>query len=307
MAKPDWPDLLDAGDFPGARAAWAEKFAGHEETLPATWELAEIEERWGDSLFFSAAPGAAPHYHASRGALVPPGSRFSSAEENARRMQAHQRVTGKIYAIDPYGKARDGNHAQPHPNSRLTPRRRPHQPEPPQPSFTERRAAVLQLRQANEWQQTGLARLFQEGGHWCDYDLAAQWREAGRALAASHPAAARLACAWSIHYFERYHRDWTAHLPASRWDSDGGTEMMEVQDLANSLADPSSEAPLPPWIGALLAGDWQAALAATDNRPAEPAFKPLAELLAAVCRAAGREDAARQLLGLPPEAPQNPA
>ena len=42
--------LMAAGDFAGARAAWQDNPA---DSLAASWELAEIEERWGDALFFA--------------------------------------------------------------------------------------------------------------------------------------------------------------------------------------------------------------------------------------------------------------
>jgi len=297
MAKPGWAALLEEGDFPGARAAWEEKFAGREDSFEASWDLAEVEERWGDSLFFREEAGAATHFQASRMALVPPGAQFSSREENDRRMEAQHRVTNKLYAIDAYGTPRPGQDGQPHPNSSRNGLRAKPEPEPPRPSIAERRAAALELSQTTAMEQTEFARLFQSGGHWLYYDLGAKWRDAGKALAGSHPLGARRAYAWSMHYFERYNKDWTAHLPASRWDSDGGEDMMEVEDLTNSLAASQAGTPLPAWIESLLAGDWQSALSAMGNHPPAPEFRPLAGLLSEACRAAGREDAARRILG----------
>ena len=69
----DWATLLGEGDFAGARAACQQKIAGRADSPEASWELAEVEERWGDSLFFAGETGAAEHYHAARTALVPPG------------------------------------------------------------------------------------------------------------------------------------------------------------------------------------------------------------------------------------------
>jgi hypothetical protein len=74
--------LLDAGDYDGAQAAWRAEFSGREDSLEASWELAEIEERWGDSICFSGESGSAGHYQAAQRALVPPGAMFSSSEEN---------------------------------------------------------------------------------------------------------------------------------------------------------------------------------------------------------------------------------
>jgi hypothetical protein len=108
-----------------------------------------------------------------------------------------------------------------------------------------------------------------------------------------------------MHYFELYRKAWTEHLPSSRWDSDGGGEMMEVQNLTNSLAASPSEPPLPVWVQALLAGDWQRALAAAGDCPPAPEWSNLAVLLAEACRVAGREDAGRRLLGLQASRPKD--
>jgi hypothetical protein len=245
MVKPDWSALLEEGDFPGARAAWEEEFAGREDSFDASWELAEVEERWGDSLFFGGEPGADAHFQASRVALVPPGTQFSSRGENDRRMAAHHRVTNKLYAIDSYGKPRPGHDGQPHPNSCRTRQRAQPEPQPSRPTLSERRAAAVKARQTTALQQTESGRLFQRGDHWLYRDLGNQWCDAGRALAGSHPLGARRAFAWSMHYFEQYNKAWTAHLPASRWDSDGGEEMMKVRNLTNSLAESQPETPLP--------------------------------------------------------------
>jgi hypothetical protein len=207
MSDPDWPS---------AHAAWQQKFAGREDAPDASWELGRIEECWGDSLFFSGAAGAAPHFHAARAAILPPGRQWASREEYDRRMEAHQRITAKLYAIDPYGKARPSHDGVPHPDFRLEPQSEPQpepEPQPPQPSIAERREAALHLRTANAIQQTEWAALFRDAGHWQFYELAMKWRGAGEALAPSHPAAARRAFAWSVYYFERYNRDWTPIFP----------------------------------------------------------------------------------------------
>src|SRR5262249_42102675 len=154
----------------------------------------------------------APHFHAASAALLPRGRHWTSREEYDRRMEAHQRIAAKLYAIDPYGKARPEHDGMPHPDFRPEPVA---PPDPPKPTIAERREAVLQLRRANAIQQTEWAALFRDAGHWQFYELAMKWRGAGEVLGAAHPAAAQRAFAWSLYYFERYHRDWTAHLPAS--------------------------------------------------------------------------------------------
>jgi hypothetical protein len=257
-------------DWAGARAAWKEQFAGREDAPEATWELARIEEGQGDSLFFAGEAGAAPYYHAAWAALSPPGARWDSREENDRRMEAYARVTAKLYAIDPSGKPRQSDDSRPLPDSGLA----------------ERRIEALQLRATNSIQQSDWVALFRDSGHWQFYTLGDEWREAGQALAASYPEAARRAFSWSVYYYECYNRDWTAHLPASRWDPDGGQDLMEVHQLIDSLPTDHSGTPPPAWVKHLLDGNWRAALdtVGTDQRPE---FQPLIALLDEARRAAG--------------------
>jgi hypothetical protein len=243
----------------------------------ASWELAALEECRGDALFFADEAGAASHYRAACAALLPPGRMWDSREENDRRMEAHRRVTEKLYAIDPYGKAREGHNGQPHPAFR---------PPEPKPTIAERRAAAQALRRDNDIRKTEWASLFRDAGHWQFYELAGKWRDAGDALAASHPTAARCAFAWSLFYFEEYNREWTAHLPASRWDSDGGIEMSEVQERCDSLAAADAGDSLPAWIESLLAGDWRAAQVEL-GAGVPPEWRPLGALLDEAGRAAG--------------------
>jgi hypothetical protein len=277
----DWTALLAAGDFPAARAAC---------DPGASWELAEIEERWGDALFFAGEPGAAAHFRAAQTALVPPGAQFSSGDESERRMEVYGRITNKLYAIDPYGKPRPGHDGRPHPRSSPA----APAPQPEEPSRSERLAAVRESQAARATEQTELAKLFQDADHWRDCELGDEWRQAGQALA-GYPDGARRAYAWSLHFLERYNRSWTAHLPASRWDPDGGEEMLEVHALAQALETNAPEARLPIWVEAMLEGDWQRALSSFGDIPPPAEFKPMLVLLAEACRAAGREDAARRL------------
>jgi hypothetical protein len=287
-------------------AAWSVKFAGREESLEAAWELAELQERRGDALFFREEKGAAEHFHAALKALIPQGSMFTSREENDRRMEAHGRVMEKIRAIDPYGKPRSGHTCLPHPNSGLTPERieelrreriareereaeERREAEARKKAIEERREATLWLREKTRREKTEFAKLFRGAGHWGDYSLGQKWREAGKALAASYPAAATLAFTWSVHYFEEYNEAWTAGLPASRWDSDGGSEIMEVREMDAALPSDVREKP-PEWVQWLLAGAWSEALAALGEAPPEAEFKVLALLLADACYAAGRKE-----------------
>jgi hypothetical protein len=111
-----WETLLNEGDFPGARASCLQEFEGLASAFEACMGIAEVEERWGDSLFFAGEAGAAAHYLAAGKQLSPPGLQITSKQENDLRMNAYQRVMNKLRAIDPCGKARPGHDGQPHPN-----------------------------------------------------------------------------------------------------------------------------------------------------------------------------------------------
>lgn len=302
----DWVALLGEGDYAGARAACMEKFAGRADDPEASWELAEVQERWGDALFFAGESGAAEHYHAAQAALVPRGVQFTSLEENDRRMGAYQRVVNKLYAMDPHGKPKPGHDGRPHPNSsRLRPRAQDTF-DPSEFPLEEQRPAVVQLRETIPKEQSEYARLFENSMHWRHYQMGNSWREAGNALAEWYPEGARQAYSWSMHYFELYREAWTAHLPASRYDSDGDEEVIELQNLTNSLVSNPSEPTLPAWVRALLAGDWQCALVTAGDDPPAPEWRSLTMLLADACQAAGREDAGQRLMesqGLKPADP----
>lgn len=284
---------MGPNDYAAEFSAWQLEYTGREDSLDASWALATIEEQWGDSLFFGGAPDSAVHYRAAQRALVPLGALFSSSDENERRMEAHRRLTDKLYAVGPDGLPRPGHQGQPHPDFQPIPPREETKPEPPPAkSITERREAVIQARETRTKRQTALGQLAlgqldDPGNHWRYRDLGDLWLAAARALGPHHPACARRACQWSRHYLELYNRAWTAHLPASRWDSDGGSEIAEVQDLENALPADIEETPSPEWVARLLDGDWQGALAACGDLPPAPEFKPLTAILADACQIAG--------------------
>lgn len=295
MASTDWAARLDQGEFSAALDAWRACFQGSEDSLEATWVRAEIEERWGDNSFFGKEPGSSPHFHAALGALVPQGVMFTSLEENDRRMDAHGRIINKLYAIDGSGRPRPGNDGVPHPNARLAapPPQRVVVPEAP--AIAKRREAVLRAREARERRELPIAELFRDAGHWQHHLLGQMCSDAGTALAPSFPDEARRAYAWSQHYFELYNAAWNANLPASRWDSDGGQEIMEVQEAVSALGLRRTEVECPVWIIAVLEGKWQEAVAALERERPPGQFEPLTKLLAAMCRAAGEEEALRFL------------
>lgn len=270
-------------------------FSGRQDSLVASWELARIEERWGDSLFFGGEADSAVHYQAAQRALFPLGMVFSSGQESDRRMDAYTRLTNKRYAIGPDGKPRPGHDAQPHPCFKPIVPRKVSAPPPLKKPEAERREAVLHARETRTKPHTELGQLDDESDHWRSHHLGELWLQAAQALALNHPADARRACQWSLHYFELYHKAWNAHLSASRWDSDGGEEIVEVQDLENSLAASTPESPPPDWVPLLLDGAWQRALAAFGDDAPAPEFKPLVVLLAGACQTAGRQEAAQHL------------
>ncbi len=287
MGSSEWAVLLDQGDFSAALDACRASFAAAEDSLEATWVRAEIEERWGDSFFFGKEPGASPHFHAALGALVPPGMMFTSLEENDRRMEAHGRVMNKVYAIDGAGMPRPGNDGVSHPNAKLSSPPPMRVTVPESPAIAERREAVQRARAARKRQEGPAAALFRDAGHWQHHTLGQMWSDAGQALAADLPDEARRAYFWSQHYFELYNTAWSANLPASRWDSDGGQEIMEVQAAVAALGVQSSEVECPEWIDELLEGRWQEALAALGGQVPPPEFRALTKVLATLCQAAG--------------------
>jgi hypothetical protein len=113
------------------------------------------------------------------------------------------------------------------------------------------------------------------------------WLDAAKALAPGYPAQASSACDWSRYYFELYNKAWTAHLPASRWDSDGEQEISEVLALKDSLATGSAEWP-PAWVAMLIEGELRRAIALLPKDAPPPEFEPLAAILSDARKIAGR-------------------
>jgi hypothetical protein len=388
-----WAALLEEGDFSDALASCLQEFSSRPDSLEASWAIAEIEERWGDSLLLAGELDAAGHFRAARMALIPPRAQFTSIEENNRRMEAHSRVADKLSAIDPTGKLRPGQDVRPHPN--FTPRGqtdktasqqaelpiektgtelgdtacaasaeyarlfedapgarftsaeedsrrvgaqssvadqhyaidpggkpRPGQGIHPHPNFTppgqpdkpaSPQAGLPIENPRMELEDTAVAvpaqyaQLYQGSDHWRQYDLGVEWREAGKALAQLHPGAARRAYAWSLLFFDRYRRAWREHLPSSRWDPDGASEIAEIQNLTETVAAGPSEQPLPAWVDALFSGDWQRALAALGGAPPESEWAVLSDLLAGACQAAAQPDDARRPKESRPEGSKKPA
>jgi hypothetical protein len=262
---------FDPHAYATAVEAWRAEYAGREDALEATWARAAIEERRAEAIFLAGEAGAAAHYHAALRALVPQGARFDSAEENDRRMQAYSRITERLYQIGPDGRSRFA----PPPQAAPAPLAAPAPPPPP---------------------RSHIDQLHRDADHWHRYRLASLWFDAARTLAPRFPRQAARACAWSVRYFERYREDWSAHLPASRWDSDGGAEMAEVRSFAAGLGAGDPDASPPLWVDRLTDGDWVAALDALGAGAPDPDLRPLVLLLADACVCGGLPDAAERLL-----------
>jgi hypothetical protein len=268
--------------------AWRARYAGREDALEATWARAEIEERRAEAIFLAGEAGAATHYHAALRALVPQGARFDSAEENDRRMQAYRRITERLYQIGPDGRSRSAPLQPPAPAAFAPPALPP--PPPPAP------AAFAAPAFPPPPPRSHIDQLHRDADHWHRYRLASLWFDAARMLAPRFPRQAARACEWSVRYYERYREDWSAHLPASRWDSDGGAEMAEVRSFAAGLGAGDPDASPPLWVERLTDGDWVAALDALGAGAPDPNLRPLALLLADACVCGGLPDAAARLL-----------
>lgn len=215
---------------------------------------------------------------------MPPGVVFSSRDENDRRMEAFQRIARKLYAICADGKAGSSHDCKAHPD--YVPQRKAESPA----EHTNEAPVVLSSSVPKTRLESELGKLLSIGDWWTDYRLGMLWFEAAKILAASYPTESRAACEWSLEHFQKYTRDWTVHLPASRWDSDGHTEMEEVNNVKNTL---SGETPLsaPHWVCLLLAGDWRESLAAFESDATVDGFQLMVEILAEACKKADQPDA----------------
>jgi hypothetical protein len=270
--------------------------------LEGTWELAESEELIGDSLFFTGQPGAAGHYQAAQRALMPLGVLFTSREENDRRMEAFQRIVTKLYGIGGDGMARSSHDGQPHPNYIPPPPPPPVEPpadipvipdlveapvEPPAQIPLTPALVKQMMREAKARAESELGKTLTTDNWWIDYRVATLWFEAAKILGPNYPTEARAACDWSLDHYNAYGEAWSAHLPASRWDSDGGWERCEVSDFKKTLSPEPSSSTAPEWIGLLIAGDWRKSLAATEGDETAKEFQPMIDILTEASKAAG--------------------
>lgn len=350
-----WRDLAIEGDYRAALAALAEEFRGQEESLEATYRLAELHELWGDAEFFGAGKDGPPHYRHAMSLLFPVGLMFDNAEEHDRRMTSYSRMSDKIRSVNGYGYAqeRDLPSCEPHPDFRMSaerleeigaigerlaaereaeaarprgilpftwpakeedgedtpeyelaepllpapPRPRPVLPPPVDTSFgisldRKPRAPEPDPPPQPPARHDGWAELANDD-HWRCYGLGSALREAGDLLSEFSDELAAEAYDRSLAFFEEYGRAWSANLPASRWDSDGGQEMMEVSARRGALRRVSKT--VPPWVRWVFEGNWQRALAALpDQHPGEQ-WKPLLKVLAYAPPVPGQTEAEQRL------------
>lgn len=267
------------------------------ETLDESYRRAEEEELRGDALFFAGAAGAGAHYRAAQHALFPPGLRLEDAAENERRMALFGRLTQKLYEIGGDGRrrgstdpvrepepARTEPEPEPEPESRvLQEAAYEERPEPePAPVIASARAVTQRSRYEEELAPTPLARLFGTDDHWGQYHLGQKWFAAAQHLADKYPGEAEQACRWSAYHFGNYNAEWSAHLPASRWDSDGIGEQEDAERLRASLPAADPDVVAPQWIRRLAAGDWRGALQTAPELAEGGEWEPLRRILAAI-------------------------
>lgn len=345
-----WRDLAIGGDYRAALAALAAEFRGREESLEATYRLAELHELWGDAEFFGAGKDGPPHYRHAMSLLFPTGLMFDNAEEHDRRMAAYSRMSDKIRSVNGYGYAREQDlpSCEPHPDFRMSAERlaeigaigerlaaereaeaarpkgilpftwpseeapeyelaEPLLPAPPPPrpvlpppvdtSFgisldRQPRAPEPDPPPRSPARRDGWAELANDD-HWRCHSLGSALREAGDLLSEINDELAAEAYDRSLTFFEAYSRAWTANLPASRWDSDGGQEMAQVSARRGALRRVSKT--VPPWVRWVFAGNWQRALAALpDEHPGE-VWKPVLTVLAYAPPVPGHAEAERRL------------
>lgn len=108
------------------------------------------------------------------------------------------------------------------------------------------------------------------GQHHFDYlAYGERWEAVGDALRAAAPACAALAYDHAEAQYVAYDREWTAHLPASRFDADGGAWLAPLRVKQDALAAAGAPGAPTSWVESLCAGTIEAALAAYERAPGE--------------------------------------
>lgn len=115
-----------------------------------------------------------------------------------------------------------------------------------------------------------IAAFTSDDDHWTHMTRGMRWSKLGDALSDHFPTLAIACFDWSVRHLTRYNELWTANLPASRWDSDGGYEMSEAIAKSEALAARTDHEPPPAWMSRFVAGDLRGAIAAIEELPVPP-------------------------------------
>ena len=303
-----WDASLDVGDHDAAIAAWQAFHGGREHEPEPRRALGDIEERSGDARVVHDGLSAKGHYLRAASCMreaiealarVPSGSPEGERESRARAMQqcqdAYTRAFRKYQSISNQGRVDDLVSLQPHPASSALRAHIAHlRAERQTANGAQRRrlAALLDAppddpsvaaELAEAMRGSAYARACGMGADpMATCALGDRWLAAAQALAEDWPASARRALAWSGWFFRTYNADWTAHLPASRWDSDGSEGFEAADALREQLVGRGDCGEPPLWAHELLAGRLPRRTLQPPDEGGEPrAFSPLFELLLA--------------------------
>ena len=296
-----WDEPLAVGDYESALADWRSHYMGREHGIEARRTLAEIEERSGDARVAHDGVSAKGHYlraaEAAREAMdALARSAGADVANTLQRLQTdHTRAFRKYQSISNKGRVDDLIGLKPHPASAAL---RAHIDALRQEQRTEQGArrqrlgamldaldgasaeARAELDAAMEG--SAYARASGMGGDaMASFELGDRWMAAAKALAGAWPASARRALGWSAWFFRRYHANWSANMPASRFEPDGRDGYESADQMRASLKAGRDPGEPPAWAQELLAGRLPRSLAPADDAGVPRAFAPLFDLLLA--------------------------
>lgn len=303
-----WDASLDVGDHDSAITAWQAVYSGREQESEARRARGDIEERSGDAHVVHDGLSAKGHYLRAASSMreameaiarIPMGSREGDRTARARDMQqcqdAYSRGFRKYQSISNQGRVDDLVGLQPHPASSALLAHIEHLRAERQTARGAQRRRLSALLDAPPDDPSAAAELAEamRGSAYAracgmgadpmaTWALGDRWMTAAQALANDWPASARRALAWSAWFFRTYNADWNAHLPASRWDSDGSEGYESADALRAELAGKPDCGEPPLWAHDLLAGRLPRRKLPPAGDGGEPsAFSPLFELLLA--------------------------
>ena len=96
-----------------------------------------------------------------------------------------------------------------------------------------------------------------------------RWEAVGDALRVAAPGFAALAYDHAQAHYEAYDREWSAHLPASRFDADGGAYLMPLRAKQEAVMAAGTHGPATTWVHALCRQRAEDAIARYDRAPGE--------------------------------------